>query len=94
VSVEIISYNKFRNSREYKKFYSSVLVNMNHLGFIPLYMEDIEEKEKTINAVKQHIKIRKIKNGKIVYYRTVAGFGLPYLYIFWRNSQSYQKVKK
>ena len=93
MSVEILSYNKYKNSKGYRKYHNSVLLNMNHFGFTELCRTGIDTDknnkavEKSEDIVNLVIDGRGIKNGTVVWYRTKDLWGLPYLIIFHNNSE-------
>ena len=85
MKVEIISYNKFKNTMRYKKYTHDIVANMYYLGFNKIGQYSLKSHEKTIDVVHRMLQTKKIISGKIVWCRKRDGWGCPFLIIFYND---------
>jgi len=85
MEIEFIEYSKFRHSSEYRRYCASVYVNMHKLGFVQLNSFELEKGDNVKEIIKAHLKLIKIKTGKIIIYRARDGWSCPHIVYFWKD---------
>lgn len=94
--MKILSYRNFKKTHDFRHGSSCVEVNMNsHNNFTTIF-NDIPEKGKKVKDIIEDIsKINKgsynPESGIFVHYRKRNRWGIPHLYIFYRNSNERSK---
>ena len=87
--MKIISYQKFKNTHEYKsnkpKNTKRIYSAMSALGYTIIFQDSIEVGEKSINVISEILTYTDIPQGRVVYVRTKDNWGLPFLVLFYKK---------
>ncbi len=86
IDIDILSYKKFRETREYKCYCRDLIANMHRLGYSCISMGvEMEKSERSSEHVLQSLTARGITSGKAVWERRQGDCGLYYLTIFYKD---------